>query len=208
MPTGPPANRRNGSASCGSAPPSRAEHDAAPQQHDARSRGGLERAASPSRGRRAARKSLPAGVSSVIDLIAVHAVDPDRGTADERPPADAWRRRWRRPAPAWLACGWRGSRACARRSSGVPAIDAPARLITASDRSSACRHVVSVGLVDQSTSPSRCGRLVRIITRCPAARKALARAVPRKPLPPAINRVMRTSEGVLPSLTRPRPPIY
>src|SRR5687768_18486882 len=65
----------------------------------------------------------------------------------------------------------------------APAMEAPARLITASDRSRACRQVVSVGLVDQRTSPSRCGRLVRIITRCPAARNALARAVTRKPLP-------------------------
>ena len=81
-----------------------------------------------------------------------------------------------------------------RLRSGVqrrPAIDAPARLMTASDRSIAWRHDVSVAFVDHNTSPSRRGRLVRIITRCPAARNALASALPRKPLPPAINRVMR-----------------
>ena len=185
------------------------EHEAAPQQHDARPRRGLERTRLPV----AAHVRQEVGARRRLlgdDLVAVDAVDPDRGAADE----DGGRTRRGRDRGHQRAGGRdaaaRGSPACARRSSARPAMDSPARLITASARSSACRQVVSFGRVDQRTSPSRCGRRVRIDHAVAAAREVPWRARCRE------SRCRRQSErscewslgraGL--SLTRPGRPIY
>ena len=70
-----------------------------------------------------------------------------------------------------------------------PAIDVPARLMTAVAPLSIGAHDESFCPGDQRTSCSRVGWRVSTTTRCPSSRNASSRAVPSRPVPPAMTTV-------------------